>query len=466
MNENIIKNSDADGKEHTILSFILLLFIFLFQYSSKLEEIKTNNILTNDNLKKAQLNSSNYIFWKYLILLQLSNGINFFLSINLENEYSNSYSFILSGISLFLFLIIFGKKIISKNKGLLIYGLYMLSISIITFLISIDLIKFNSNYFIIETFIKISEISMNLVLINNFELECNEFIDDFQIKTNLINNFIEKSELTKIFIKIFFKYILSKLNDMSFFKQIGNNSLSNILSFFLSILFIIIILCWRKIEKNNKNIEVINNKDNNYKLLIIIGITEFLINSIYSLYKINLFGNVINIKKEMNNYYIYNLFIPSFLAGITSFRLLYSFYNYNISNLVKLDSMVLAIGIILILFSKDFNKILNGALLIEAALGLYSILSKIFIMYVLKNELIFSKIMIWFYLEIINMGANTFIFKYNNNAIQKPILFCFILSCIYIFISYLLLNDIIIKKEENNISENHIKEKNKKKKNQ
>ena len=196
MNENIIKNSDADGKEHTILSFILLLFIFLFQYSSKLEEIKTNNILTNDNLKKAQLNSSNYIFWKYLILLQLSNGINFFLSINLENEYSNSYSFILSGISLFLFLIIFGKKIISKNKGLLIYGLYMLSISIITFLISIDLIKFNSNYFIIETFIKISEISMNLVLINNFELECNEFIDDFQIKTNLVNNFIEKSELT------------------------------------------------------------------------------------------------------------------------------------------------------------------------------------------------------------------------------------------------------------------------------
>ena len=200
--------------------------------------------------------------------------------------------------------------------------------------------------------------------------------------------------------------------------------------------------------------------------MIIIGITEFLINSIYSLYKINLFGNVINIKKEMNNYYIYNLFIPSFLAGITSFRLLYSFYNYNISNLVKLDSMVLAIGIILIQFSKDFNKILNGALLIEAALGLYSILSKIFIMYVLKNELIFSKIMIWFYLEIINMGANTFIFKYNNNAIQKPILFCFILSCIYIFSSYLLLNDIIIKKEENNISENHIKEKNKKKKNQ
>ena len=59
MNENIIKNSDADGKEHTILSFILLLFIFLFQYSSKLEEIKTNNILTNDNLKKAQLNSCN-----------------------------------------------------------------------------------------------------------------------------------------------------------------------------------------------------------------------------------------------------------------------------------------------------------------------------------------------------------------------------------------------------------------------
>ena len=102
----------------------------------------------------------------------------------------------------------------------------MLSISIIAFLISIDLIKFNSNYFIIETFIKISEISMNLVLINNFELECNEFIDDFQIKTNLINNFMEKSELTKIFIKIFFKYILSKLNDIPFFKQIGNNSLS------------------------------------------------------------------------------------------------------------------------------------------------------------------------------------------------------------------------------------------------
>ena len=467
----MINNSSSSSdkinnkNEYTMLSFIILAFIFIFQYSSKVEDIKKNLILSNDISKKSQIDSTNYIFWKYLILSQLTQGI--FLTINIKNNSLNIYSFIISIISCFLFLLFFGKKICDKNKGIFIYGILLLFLSIYSVLINNNIINLY-NYYILQIICKICEIFMNIIYINNFEIECNNLIDDNQIKNNLINNYIEKNELIGIFSKITFQFINYNLDKSTFFQSVKINSPSKTLPILFSLLIILIYYYWNKSEKNIKDEDEEKTKDNNnYKLLILIAIGELFINIIYHLYQYNVIDFLRNKKPEMNNYHLYNLFIPSLLVGITSFRILYSFYGANISSISKINALLFTIGISLVQFYKDFNKNLYGALFIESSFGLYSVLYKRIIIYGLQNYLIYKKIMIWFYYEVIKLLGELIIIKYNY-LIQKPIFLCFILSCIYFCIQYFFSGDIIIKNNENDVinikKENSKNDKNKKKK--
>jgi hypothetical protein len=454
INENTTSLNNINKNEYTTLSFILLAFIFLFQYSSKTEEIKNNMILSNDLSKKKQINIANYIFWKYLILFQLTNGIHVLLSSNIENGTLHIYSFIISTIFCFLFLIIYKDKITYKNKGILFYGIFLLLLSFYSILISINLINSDINLF--QLFIKISNIIRNVIFINNFEEDCHILINDIQIKNNLINNFIEKNELISIFIKIVFQYVLLNINNINnnYYKKYNIKSPSNSLSLLLSLFIVLIYLFWNKKEDNNTNnkIEQIYNSDN-YNKILILGITELFINIIYSLYKSKIIEIIKERKPEMNNYYIYNLFIPSFLAGITSFRILFSFYNSNVSKIAKINSIILILGIIMLQLYYDFNKILYGMLLIEASFGLYSVLYKRIVIYVLKNHFIGKKIIIWFFLEIIKIIGNDLTLKYNI-YIYSPLIVCLFLSIIIFLIIYLTLDNIIINNNEINIMEN------------
>ena len=280
-NNSNIKDNLSNSGEYTKLSFIILVFIFLFQYYSKTEEIKIYMSFSNDPLKKPQINSSNHLFWKYIILSQLAQGILFFLINNIKNVSLDVYSLVIITISSFLFLILVEKMISLKNKKIEAYGFLLFFASLYSVLISFNAI--NLNYFIFQIFILIFELFFNIIFINNFENECNELINDIQIKNNLINNYIEKNELILIFMKVVFQFILSNINNNKYFKQIKINSPSNILCIFLSIIIIFINLYWnKKKEENNSNINKINidSKTENKKL-IIIGITDFFINIIY-----------------------------------------------------------------------------------------------------------------------------------------------------------------------------------------
>ena len=321
-------------------------------------------------------------------------------------------------------------------------------------MISINLINSDINLF--QLFIKISNIIRNVIFINNFEEDCHILINDIQIKNNLINNFIEKNELISIFIKIVFQYVLLNINNINnnYYKKYNIKSPSNSLSLLLSLFIVLIYLFWNKKEDNNTNnkIEQIYNSDN-YNKILILGITELFINIIYSLYKSKIIEIIKERKPEMNNYYIYNLFIPSFLAGITSFRILFSFYNSNVSKIAKINSIILILGIIMLQLYYDFNKILYGMLIIEASFGLYSVLYKRIVIYVLKNHFISKKIIIWFFLEIIKIIGNDLTLKYNI-YIYSPLIVCLFLSIIIFLIIYLTLDNIIINNNEINTMEN------------
>ena len=449
---NSTKSDIVNNKnDYTMLSFILLAFIFIFQYSSKAEEIKINMVLSNDQSKKSQINLTNYLFWKYLILYQLTHGIIYFLTNNINNLSLNYYYFFISILLSFSFILFFGKQIFNKNKCILVYGIILLFASLYSVLISFNLITVN-NYF--QVLKNVLEIFIHIFLMNNFEIEYNKLIDDTQIKNNLINNFIEKNELITIFMKITFQFIYSNLNNNNYFKQLKINTPSNFLSLLFSLLIILIYLYWNKKEENNndkkkENDPLNNNYNNNYKIIFVISVTELFINVIYSLYKNNVIDFLKNKKQENNYYHLYNILVLSILSGITSFRILYSFYGANISSIAKINAMIFSVGIALVYFYKDFYKNLYGALLIEASFGLYSVLYKRIKLYELKDCLINKKAMIWLYLEIMKIGGEVITIKYNN-IIKEPILFCLIISCVYFCITYFSFGNIIIKNDENN----------------
>ena len=459
--ENVNNNSKTSNNknEYTILSFIILIIIFLFQYSSKTEDIKMNIAFSNDPIKKSQINSANYIFWKYIILSQLSQGIYIFLTSNLNNEILNIYSFILSILLSFLFLTLFKNKLSINHNEIFVYGIFLLFTSIYSILLN----EINLNYFIFDVFCRISELFINIIFINSFENECNKLINDIQIKNNLINNYLEKNEIILIFMKITFQFILSNLNNnIDFFKKIKINSPSNVLCLFFSLLIIFIYLYWNKNE-DNKTIQEIKTQENNkkykYKNIVILMIIEFFINNIYYIYKYRIIDLLKSIIPSSNNYYIYNLFIPSLLAGIASFRIIYIFYNGNFSIIAKINSGIFILGIIILQFSKDIKKNLYGSLLIETSFGLYSILDKRLRIYLLKNELNYSKNIIWLLLEIINVGIKMIVLNYSK-YISKPILFNLILSFICFSIIFFSLENIIIKNENESKIEKEIKKKN------
>jgi hypothetical protein len=161
MNEDIINNNSTktnnvnNKNEYTMLSFTLIAFIFIFQYSSKAEEIKTNMILSNDPIKKSQINSTNYLFWKYLIVYQLTRGIIYCLTNINKNISFNYYSFIFGILVSFSFILFFGKQIFNKNKSVLAYGMLLLFASIYSIFLSFNLISINIYSQILKIIIEI-----------------------------------------------------------------------------------------------------------------------------------------------------------------------------------------------------------------------------------------------------------------------------------------------------------------------
>lgn len=438
------KNDKINNKkDYSVLSFIILTFIFLFQFSSKTQEIQLNMNLSNDESKNSQNSSTNYIFWKYIILSQLSQSINFFLSNNIKNTSLNIHSFIIIIILSLIFSILFSKKLTGNNQGNFYYGIFILCFSFYSVLMSFNILNLNNNY-LFQTIYRIYILFNNIIFIINFENECNLLISDKIIKNNLINNYIEKNELIIIFMKVLFQFILTYINNSLFFKYNLINTPSNLLCPLLSLFLIFISQCWnKKIEINNNEVDEIIKNLNNFKKLFIIGITEFFINFSYYLYKYGILPYI----SEINNYYIYNLFIPSLLAGITSFRIFYSFYNSNMSSIAKINSLIFVFGVFIIQFYKDFNQNLYGALLIEASYGLYSVLYKRIKIYILKDKLNYEKFRIWLFLELLKISAEIIVSKFINNF-NKPILFCLIFYFISFIIIYFVLEDIIIEKKK------------------
>lgn len=117
--------------DHTIISYILLVFIFIFQFSSKARDVQLK-------VDEEQINIGNALFWKFLIISQLSKAVQWcmtpyyfdFFSIFHKMNYNNfaRLVFISYLSSSILGMIFIGYLNDKKNKKIpcLIYGVLMI----------------------------------------------------------------------------------------------------------------------------------------------------------------------------------------------------------------------------------------------------------------------------------------------------------------------------------------------------
>lgn len=432
VSDNIIDNN-TDKNDNTVLSFILLSLIFVFQYCSKVNDVKLNMTLITEE-KKAQIKLTDKIFWKYLVFSQISQFINFYFFYNSNSNILHFSNFIISFLLSFTYIIFFSKKM--SSKSVLLNGMLLL-------FISLSHLIFNNKYnHILDALKEISNTFTNVSFINLFMDEVNGKVNDNQIRNNLINNFIEKNALVTCFTKITAQFILTNINKTNFIKNHNNISFSFIIPIFLS-LIIIFIYFYSEKNESNKNDSIKNLNDN--KKIILTGIIECLFYSIYSLYKKNIFDYLKTKSNNINITSLSNTFITGLLVGITSFRLLYSYYNSNISNVAKINGLIMVIGIILIIFANDFNRNIYGALLIEASFGLYSVLFIRIKIYLLYFYLIENRLKYLYFFEIFKNGCvlliNRIILDVNKVMIACLCLSIFCFGLIYFFFGNIVIDN-------------------------
>ena len=432
VSDNIIDNN-MDKNDNTVLSFILLSLIFVFQYCSKVNDVKLNMTLITEE-KKAQIKLTDKIFWKYLVFSQISQFINFYFFYNSNSNILHFSNFIISFLLSFTYIIFFSKKM--SSKSVLLNGMLLLFISLCHLI-------FNNKYsHILDVLKEISNTFKNVSFINLFMDEVNGKVNNNQIRNNLINNFIEKNALVTCFTKITAQFILTNINKTNFIKNHNNISFSFIIPIFLS-LIIIFIYFYSEKNESNKNDSIKNLNDN--KKIILTGIIECLFYSIYSLYKKNIFDYLKTKSNNINITSLSNTFITGFLVGITSFRLLYSYYNSNISNVAKINVLIMVIGIILIIFANDFNRNIYGALLIEASFGLNSVLFIRIKIYLLNFYLIEKRLKYLYFFEIFKNGCvlliNRIILDVNKVMIACLCLSIFCFGLIYFFFGNIVIDN-------------------------
>ena len=394
MNDNK-KNTLEDIKQlndHSTISYILLFFIFIFQFTSKSKDVMTK---VNEEQKKI----GDKLFWKYLITIQISKAANWCLTPNYfdffekyhKMDYQTFSKFIAISFlsSSFLGTLIIGYLNDRKNKKLpcLIYGLIM---------IFCCLTRLIPNYFILiisQIFFGISVSILNTSFDNWFINECLNLLTDKDTRNSIITNAFEKNIICDSINAMIINFSLGLLkNEYGIF-------MPYMISVVISIIQILIVeLLYdnnsninekeineneNKEEKEENKLEEINNDSlfknsiNASKIMLTnklyfsIGLTESLIYIINQIFIYIWKPTLRSMNSHLNNKNVFVLFMISFIAGGTFFRVFYDYCNHNILKISKAIGFFFTLGFYLITFGIIYENKLFGFLVYEAGNGLF-----------------------------------------------------------------------------------------------
>lgn len=443
---------DSDDNNYNLIQYVLMGFMFISQFSAKSTEI--SNFNTNCNNEQKII--ADKLFWKYIILSQIAKIIhqcvNIFKIELFETYHSINTSFIsslisISHISSAIFgVLIVGNLIDRKNKviSIYIYNLIMILSGILRLIKSL-------NSIILSQIINGFAYSLLYSSYDSWFISlCNEKITDYEIRNNLIINTFEKNFLSESIITVAVYFILNIVK-----QKYGIISINYVI-ILLSIINITLSYCFISKTKNkNKQSFHIKKlfslfKSNKNVFLILLIETLFLgANSLFSIFWSPLLKSL---NPKFNNTKFIFIGIMANLAGCSSFRLLYNYYNKNVFTLSRIFSFICLVGLLLCYTRKDFNNVLYGVLCFQGGLGLYYPLYS-----VMKSEL-FPLEQYGTFLNIFKFPINIFcgILTYSNNKLithEQMYLVAFILMFLSNVIQFLLLR--------NNVQEQSIQDKKK-----
>lgn len=381
--ENTTNSTDIKPKdENTTLYIILLSFIFLFQFISKSKDVSTPST-------PEQKSKSNKLFWKFLIVIQIAKTVQWCITPYHFEFFSDYHSLSNASIAKYMSLSFMSSSLF----GTLISG-YLndrenKTISCICFALSMiitnitRLIKNPVSLAISQITFGFSSSLLYSSFENWFVNKCNNDIEDKAVRDGLLTNSFEKNAICDPLTAMFVNFTVSNLK-----KKYGI-VFPFYISILVSILVIVLLLTfyWENTtpspsqSKDPQAVKPIKNPFSNigvtlkylysHPSLIFVGITETLIYS-----TLHIFGLVWNptlkeLNPRMDTGKTFFLLMMGFMAGSTSFRILYSYFSCNAGSVAKTSNFFVLIGLILCILRVDYTNVLYGLLCFEAGIGMF-----------------------------------------------------------------------------------------------
>ena len=378
--------------DHSILSYILLVFIFVFQFSSKARDVQLK-------VNEEEIKIGNELFWKFLIISQLSKAVQWcmtpyyfdFFSIFHKMNYNNfaRLVFISYLSSSILGMIFIGYLNDKKNKKIpcLIYGILMIICCITRLMDNYNVLIFS------QIILGISTSILNSSFENWFINECLINLTDKNTRESIMTNAFEKNIICDSITAMFVNFYLGKIK-----KQKYGMSLICISSISISLIQLIIVQILinsdsflfnddkkekmkndkiNKIEEININDSLIKhtfksiNAMSRNKFYFFIGITESLIYITTHLF-ITLWKSTLkSVNPHLNLQNIFTLFMIAFMVGGTFFRVLYAYCKSDILKISKSIGFFLILGFYLINFGFTYDNKIHGFIFYEISIGLF-----------------------------------------------------------------------------------------------
>ena len=390
-NETLTLDEIKKLNDHSIISYILLVFIFIFQFSSKARDVQLK-------VNEEQIKIGNELFWKFLIISQLSKAVQWCMTPYYFDFFSNFHKMTYNNFARLVFVSYLSSSILGmifigylndkKNKKMpcLIYGILMVICSIT---------RLMDNYYILifsQIILGISTSILNSSFENWFINECLIYLTDKNTRESIMTNAFEKNIICDSITSMIVNFYLGKIK-----KQEYGMPLICISSIMISLIQIVIVQILinsdsflvddkkdkienvkvNKIEEINKNDSLIKhtfksiNAMSRNKFYFFIGITESLIYITTHLFIALWKPTLRSVNPHLNLQNIFTLFMIAFMTGGTFFRVLYAYGKSDILKISKAIGFFLILGFYFITFGFTYDNKIQGFIFYEITIGLF-----------------------------------------------------------------------------------------------
>ena len=377
--ENSTSTSDNTSKnENSMLYFVLLGFIFFFQYFSKSKEVLTK-------FDPVQKKIGDKLFWKFLIVLQLGKCAQWALSpyhfefFESYHHYSHSTIAKLMALSFlsssFIGTVIAGyindnKK---KSRACGLYGVTMILSALLR------IIKNDICIAISQIVFGLSSSMLYSSFENWFVTQCNRDISDKETRDAVMTNSFEKNAIADAVSAMATNFLVSRIK-----KIYGITSPIFVSTFIAFIVIILVSILYTDSNDDTKSSSTPSKKNSlfsnilsttsyisSHPIIFLIGLTESLIFSSLHIFGFVWTPTLKELNPSMDNGKVFTMMMMGLMAGGTSFRVLYSYYSGNAMNIARTLGLFASIGLLLSIIRVDFNNVVYGFLCYEAAIGMF-----------------------------------------------------------------------------------------------